>query len=246
MRVVFLRASMPPTERNTGPAQAPDARASSASDPSAMRGISDEFHAVAADVSFAAEALDEGLAPERAHDHQGVGRDGSIAFAARRDAGRRSRRCDAPCERRPGSGPPPSSVASALPPIPSWRVVEIEAAVLGPSKPADVIVDALFDHVSGLGAARDRPGWQWRAQRGSRKKPRPAASGACSTVSTPSASSASLRHIACTTPPRGSVECVSMAMRSGRVMQLALPRRTPSAVRRRSREGERSGPRTAA
>src|ERR1700722_10818575 len=33
---------------------------------------------------------------------------------------------------------------------PVMRVIEVEAAVLGPPKPADVIVDALFDHVRGL------------------------------------------------------------------------------------------------
>ena len=33
---------------------------------------------------------------------------------------------------------------------PVMGVIEIEVAVLGPSKPADVIVDALFDHVSGV------------------------------------------------------------------------------------------------
>src|SRR5580698_9613808 len=33
---------------------------------------------------------------------------------------------------------------------PVMSMIEIEAAVLGPPKPADVIVDALFDHVSGV------------------------------------------------------------------------------------------------
>jgi hypothetical protein len=37
-----------------------------------MGGISANIHAVAADVGFAAEARDDGLAPERAHDQQGA------------------------------------------------------------------------------------------------------------------------------------------------------------------------------
>jgi hypothetical protein len=39
------------------------------------RGISESIDAVAAQLSFAAEARDEGLAPRRAHDHQGVRRE---------------------------------------------------------------------------------------------------------------------------------------------------------------------------
>src|ERR1700733_10107394 len=37
-----------------------------------MRGIAACVHAIAADVGVTAEALDEVLAPQRAHDHQGV------------------------------------------------------------------------------------------------------------------------------------------------------------------------------
>ena len=117
------------------------------------------------------------------------------------------------------------------------RVIEIEAAILGLPKPADVVGDALLDHLSGITRrGRDREG-----NGGATRLAEKAAAGGVGRVQhgldAERRSSASLRLIACTTPPRGRVECASMATRSGRLMRLALLRRTPSAAQRRSREG---------
>ena len=210
-----------------------------------MRRISASVDAVAADHGFASKARDEGLAPERAHDHQGVrcedrsrlppdeARVGKIVDVMHRANEGGDQALFLQRRKRVGADP-------------VMGVIEIEAAVLGDPKPAEVIVDALLDHVSGL------------ARRGLDGKGDCAHNGACGRSRTPwrparaaqsgrrASSSASLRFIAWTTPPRGRVECVSMATRSGRLMRLAPPRRTPSAAPRQSREEGRSGPPIAA
>ena len=109
MRVVFLRASTPPIDRNTGPDPRPRRSASSASDPSACGEYRRASTPLPPTTAFAAEARDEILAPERAHDHHGVRCEDRSRFAAARDADRRNRRCDAPCGRRRGSSPSPSA-----------------------------------------------------------------------------------------------------------------------------------------
>ena len=126
-----------------------------------MRGISARVHAVAADIGFTAEALDEVLAPERADDHQGVCREdrsrlprdetwvGEIVDVMHRADEGGDQALLLQRRKRIGADP-------------IMGVVEIEAAVLRPPKPADVVVDALFDHVGGLG----RRGIDWERNGG--------------------------------------------------------------------------------
>ncbi len=122
-----------------------------------MRGIAAHVHAVAADDGLTAEALDEILAPERAHNHQGVRsedrsplpldetRIGEIVDVMHRAHEGWDQALLLQRRKRVGADP-------------IVGVIEIEAAILGPPKPADVIVDALFDHVGGL--HRRRIDWE--------------------------------------------------------------------------------------
>ena len=125
-----------------------------------MRRISASVDAVAADHGFASKARDEGLAPERAHDHQGVRcedrsrlppdetRVGEIVDVMHRANEGGDQALLLKGRKRVGADP-------------VMGVIEIEGAVLGAPKPADVIVDALVDHVGGVtlrGFDRERNG----------------------------------------------------------------------------------------
>src|SRR3984957_16773272 len=114
-----------------------------------MRGISASVHAVAAEFSFAAEARDEGLPPEVAHDYQGIRRDNRPRLP--RDKTRVRKIVEV--MHRANEGGDQALFLQGRKRVaadPVMGVIEIEVAVLRPPKPAEVVVDALFDHVSGL------------------------------------------------------------------------------------------------